>query len=393
MKSLWFASLIFILVNNSNAQDTELLERYKIPCFSSHKLYIEAPELLNIYTSDNSFDGSFSRQYNITIKAKDNFFYQDSLFQIASSSELEFRGKHEVIKQSYDGAQIKKESNTVYSASSYADSKYYLIGQKGVFISCKPGLQIFRNNSISPNSHSSWDGFGSSLISGLGYGRITSVKVVSQARMITKELKIRESEDLLISIAEILEKNEHGFYESNFRDSSKIKLYKDLSELTGSPQHIQRIKRIMESKLYRIAVQRSGWEIQQEMGYSFVTTTRTNQSNHETSGDREGKYGSNILINFAFPLSYDVQWDFSAVISRDLRIKSSLAVNHSINWFSAASVSYANLTNPDEHDFNGTNFAFESEYFLSNKTELIGTAGYSKGKTYFASASSPNQKF
>ena len=202
-----------------------------------------------------------------------------------------------------------------------------------------------------------------------------------QSYVISKELGAHLTDELLLKLAELIEKHDNGFYQAEFRDDSEIQFYKEIAEITRKPEQALKIQQIIDSPIYKTSERFVGWQV--KLGINNIYAVG------EVFGVfRADEYTADLFTSFeyALPLAFDKQIVASLNYTKNLQdglsrnpvlgISARFSFDHNYTWASSLAASYTRAM-PDEGDnLSNWQVSLKTDYLLLNSFSVFGLLSY-----------------
>ena len=176
------------------------------------------------------------------------------------------------------------------------------------------------------------------LTVGVGYGRVTSVRPIARAVALASEIGGNLTNEDIINIANIITRNNDGYYLKKYKSEAKIYYYNELANALNAPTKTMKIQQVMEDPAFsNISDRRSGWQLRLGIQNTYLL---------EETGD--AKLAASV--DYAKPIGLDKQFiagvDFIKQGEADLEpeAKAALSVDHTITWVSNAKLTYNSMS-------------------------------------------------
>jgi|GEM_PF-1600812 len=388
MRTGYITLLLLLFTINLSAQSNSLFDLYTIPTYSSNNLRFYGQDFINYLKQNNLQTGYSDSHIRVDLGMDGNYIKQSPGIVSKITGSYKYYYNYENYITNY-----KLEKDTNISESSYgilvlnSSNSWYLNNDKGFFIFADPGISFsydFRYEK-SINNYA--------VGTGAGYGRVVGVRNIVQAYIIADELGISINDDELNKIAHIIDMDNDGYYYSNYRDSSGIKFYQDIAEITGTPGQTMKIYQILSSGLYKTTERYKGWEIR--FGPRFYYENKLARS--LLSSD-DYSLPVDLVVSARYALPVDFRTQFTASVSYSLNLDNNelrapeisasveLSFLHSYHWRTVLSANYSHIPEVEDqwNGFYGTgdrssvNLNANSEFVLLNALSLYIRLSYVK---------------
>ena len=287
--------------------DPSLYTKFRVPEFSSKKLRIGSDEILHF----NKTGGQSS--FGINIDGDYEYFKQSTYTTLSYSIKPTFHSE-----DSTDQIQLTIPLDY---------SKYFFKDYSGLHGFGSTDMDILGDFE---------------LLGGVGYGRVTSVRPIARAVALASKVGNEMTNDDIIAIANIITKQNDGYYENKYKSDAKIIYYNELSTALNAPTETMFIQQIMEDPAFsNISDRKTGW--QARVGYSFSeyegeTVTECNPNSpsncwETTPYDRT----SDVVLSadYAKPIGFDRQLLLGLETDgEDISLTGSYTIDHSVTWVS-----------------------------------------------------------
>jgi len=311
--------------------DPSLYDNFQVPEYSFKQLKIGSDEIVNFNKTGD--------QSTLTINLDGDYnIHNQSLYNTISYS---IQPKYDVVKVKDSDLFSSMKIDIPFDMSKYFNDDY-------------SGVQGFTSGSLNMSKIGDTDLANPlDLKVGVGYGRITSVRPIARAIALATKVGDNISNEDLLQIANIITKQNDGYYEKNYKSDANIMFYNELSSALNAPTETMKIQQIMEDPAFsNISDRRIGW--QSRLGYSQLLL-----SDDKTEGSAV------INLDYAKPIGLDKQLIVGLEIlgSDETSLTGSYTIDHSITWVSSASF---------KMDDNNSNIELNTTKVLINK--ITGTA-------------------
>jgi hypothetical protein len=361
-------------------QGVSLLESYKIPTISFFRMEIYGQDFLNFRTTNFPEQGGKDESFSARFGLSEQSLNQSPMSTRKTNASLNYN--YDKVSYVSDYSNRSNETSTG-QISIKIKNDWYLNNERGFSIFAEPGLMYAYNFSEKVNQNLIEATFGG------GYGRIIQVQNVVQAYLISDELGYQFSDDKLLQLAEIIEKNNKGYYYSKFKDNSEIEFFKDIAAITGKPENEAKLRQIMFSTLYKTSTRSIGWHYKLGINYLHRNITHTNYGYYFSYPEGENA-DTDLFTSFtyALPLDLNKQLTMSVDYSKNLDdeagrmpklgLSALFSIDHSYTWSSSINA-YYKLATPKEGD-NLVNLGviLKTDLVLLNKFSVYSTFSYTK---------------
>ena len=248
----------------------------------------------------------------------------------------------------------------------------YFGNSRGVYLEALGGIDA--DNSDGDNQDSATT-LGVNFGVGAGYGRVLDMRTLAQAAAMCEVAGKTCSADALVKIADIINKNNQGYYFAQFKLDGVRVFYDELSKAIGTSDAFS-LNQVLASPLYNITPKRVGYEVgvrvlgvhgdlvkeddaepdadsdmmlQQYAGYAKMLNAKTNLFIDET-------YTMGMAQNTTLPNGLAGHPGEDNAV---LNITAGVNYDHSYTWASQASIEY-NMAMPNEGD-STSNYALRAQ--------------------------------
>ncbi|MFH0733515.1 MAG: hypothetical protein V1773_02960 [bacterium] len=372
--------LLFIIIPMiSFGQSNTIFETYGIRTFSAYNLYLTGQDFFGYSKSNNLDEGTNQTNIRSYFALAGNYLYQGekAIHKITASTSFNY----DYTKHKYTANDYYPETTNEKSAGSLnvtSKNSWYLMDNKGFFAFTDPSVSFSYNFSEERNSNMEI------IPVGFGYGRIVNVKTVVQASIINDELETNLSEEELLQLAEIIEKNSQSYYSYKFKDNAAIEFYKDIASITKKPDQTSKIAQILGSSVYKTSVRQLGWEA--KCGVTFTLFNKYRIGNYTNAND--------LYASFDYALPIELNKQFIASVSYSKNLKEDqlrtpkfnaglmFSIEHTYFWTTYFTAQYASIMPKDEIPRENYSFAAKTNYTLINSLSIYLSANYDKRAFY-----------
>ena len=375
---LWIC--LIVLSSNTFSQSTSIFEQYRIPTFSFKTLSVSGQDFLNYQST-----GSENNHFQMSLGAWFLWEKQDPMLTINVFDAPSF-DYHKAKVNGVDRDAVTHFDNLL--GLNYQN--YFTDDYKGLF-GYTDALFIFQSRSDSlQRNNGEWatTNTGLPLEVGLGYGRVVGVRNVAQALAISSELNLDLSDAQTLQLAQVIEKNDNGFYYFEYKDDADIEFYKDINRVIGKEANPFKIQQILFSSVYRISEKYVGWEAR--VGYSNVFL---DEGTFMIAGEDYSSKGSVAAsFRYAKPIDFNQQFYGSLEYLMSLEDKdkmnpaNTIALNlsysydHSYKWASSVNLMYEmySFDQPVAGEDSYTSYGINArtDYYILNKLGVYGSLSY-----------------
>ena len=292
--------------------DPSLYSKFQVPEFTYKQLQLGSDELLNFSkTGDDSniginFDGDYK-------------YFEQSLY---STIQYSVQPAFDFVQAGDEDPFSALQLGIPFDISKYFNQQY-------------SGMQGFTDGTFTISKVGEADLTNPlDLTIGAGYGRITSVRPIARAVALANRVGNYITEDDIIELANIITRQNDGYYVKKYKSDANIMYYNELSAALKAPDDVMRIQQVMEDPAFSyISDRKIGW--QARAGYA--TTLLTDE---ETSGSLV------VSADYAKPMGLDTQLIFGVELSQpeegdaETSINGSYTKDHTVTWVSGATLAY-----------------------------------------------------
>ena len=310
--------------------DKNLYSSFDIPEFGYKEFRIGSDKLLNYKKvgEESTYSANFEGEYKV---------YKQTLYSTVDYS----------IKTFYDF--IKENESEEFSALQLQIPFDFSQFSKHN----NSGFQFFSNGEMTISQIGEDDLLNQlDLTTGIGYGRVTSVRPIARAVALVNELGLNLENEDIINIANIITQNNSGFYTKKYKSEAKIYYYNELAKALNVSDKIMKIQQIMEDPAFsNISDRKIGWQFRlgTQNYYDAFTEEFTNLN-------------LSANLEFAKPIGFNKQLITELILlqqeNNDIEpeFKTSFSIDHTITWVSNIELKYNSLS---------------TEFKLSTTKELI----------------------
>lgn len=357
LKNVFLVFLFFPIV--IFGQLDKLLDKYEIPTYSFHTMNLYGQDFLNYlkvnYLENNSYGSTTKTEdFDASLGFMENVVYQtpDVTRKTYGIISAEY-SSNSVMSQGYNYSthnyeEVKKtteSSSAVLGISAF--NNWYVLGNRGLFIFCDPGLLY---------SYNFQDAISSKLIDipfGVGYGRVIGVRSVVQSYIISDELQAQLSDDDMLKLSEVIEKYDGGYYDAEFKDDAKIEFYKDISNITKKPEQTEKINQILNSSIYKTSERYMGWQVKLGANISYLDKTAWTEKDIFGQSTTYYSTATDLLASaeYGLPIGFDKQLyaevDYSKNLNDEtgrmpkLNLLAKFSIDHNYKWASSVYAGYS----------------------------------------------------
>ena len=367
--SLLFVALCPILLFG---QSLSLLYSYEIPTYSYESMLLNSQDFLDYSKTSYSDSDREDRLFNVNLGFEENYIKQSPKRTTKATGIVSLNYFSEKNTNRFGKTTDNQFVGLLVGTS---NTDWYFKNERGVFF--HSGLGLFDLYNFTDNLHVQLY----TLPIGLGYGRIIGVRNVVQSYVISKELGAHLTDELLLKLAELIEKHDNGFYQAEFRDDSEIQFYKEIAEITRKPEQALKIQQIIDSPIYKTSERFVGWQV--KLGINNIYAVG------EVFGVfRADEYTADLFTSFeyALPLAFDKQIVASLNYTKNLQdglsrnpvlgISARFSFDHNYTWASSLAASYTRAM-PDEGDnLSNWQVSLKTDYLLLNSFSVFGLLSY-----------------
>jgi hypothetical protein len=380
--------LVLLFTCSLYAQNSSLFNLYKIPEISYQTLGFGGNNLLNLYNTNNSYNGSKNNSLTVNFGLVHNVLLQSPMCNNSILTQASFG--YEKRTESYDLYQSQIREIIQGTISINAFNSWYIGNEKGVFAFFDPYVYIedYRNTLSKLDSKQSLY----STDFGIGYGRIVNVRTVVQAYIIADELKCSLTDDKILQLADIIEKRESGAYYAKYKDDDEIYFYKDIAAITEKPGSTPKIMQILYSGIYQSTMRETGWQAKLGIRYAHDEYNYFNPAQIGYSTYNSIVKGTDLFtsIGYSLPIGFNKQFKANAGYSLNLNdelnrapilsLSGSFSIDHSYLWSSQISAFYGVAFAKNHSDINNYSISLQSNYNILNKLTVNSRIEYSNNQ-------------
>lgn len=318
------------------------------------KIYFAKPVTLDSESSSSGgmqIDESLYSSFRVP-----EFGYKE--FRIGSDKLFNFTsvGKQSTLAANFEG-DYKVFNQTLYSTVDYSIKPFYdFIKEKDSDVFTAVQLQVpfdiskFFNNDYTGVQAFSDGAFSVSklgeadllnpldLTVGVGYGRVTSVRPIARAVALATEIGGDVTNEDIINIANIITRNNDGFYTKKYKSEAKIYYYTELADALNAPNKTMKIQQVMEDPAFsNISDRKSGWQLRLGLKNTYLLK-ETSDANLVASAD----YAKPLGLDKQFIVGLDLVKQGESDLETE--VKAALSVDHAITWVSNAKLTYNSMS-------------------------------------------------
>lgn len=277
---------------------------------------------------------------------------------------------------SFDFGGVPEERSHTLGNDLQLEYRRYLNSSRGVYVETLAGMDY--DNSAGDNQDAA-KVLAISYGVGAGYGRILDTRTVSQAAAMCELATTQCDSPKLLEIADILNKNNEGYYAAEYKLDGERYFYDELSKAVGTSDAFA-LNQVLTSPLYNITPKRVGFEVgvrllgvqgdflkeedtdpdpdsdqllQQYAGLASMLTPGTNVFIEQTL-----THGAKQATGASEPLE-----DHPGEKNNVLAVEVGISVDHSYRWATQTSLQ-TNMLLPEEGD-RTSNYAFSAQSDLA----------------------------
>lgn len=296
--------------------DESLYSSFRVPEFGYKEFRIGSDNLFN-FTSvgeQSSLSANFEGDYKV---------FNQTLYSTIDYS----------VKPFYDF--VKEKESDVFSAVQlqvpFDISKY--------FNNDYAGVQAFSEGALTVSKLGEADLLNPlDLTVGVGYGRVTSVRPIARAVALATEIGGNITNEDIINIANIITRNNDGFYTKKYKSEAKIYYYTELADALQAPNKTMKIQQVMEDPAFsNISDRKSGWQLRLGLKNTYLLK-ETGDANLVASAD----YAKPLGLDKQFIAGLDLVKQGEADLEPE--VKAALSIDHTITWVSNAKLTYNSMS-------------------------------------------------
>lgn len=359
-------------------QSTSLFDSYKIQTFSYHTLQLSGQDFLSYLRNKVDDNNQDNENLRIGFSLSSLALKQSPKYSGSINTYLNYNyALDKRIETHWTGVKSQnvevRNENSISSFSARSFNNFYFKNERGIFVYSDIGCGYYYQTPAKEGYHNL------EVNGGVGYGRIVQVRSLVQAYVICKEIGADLSDAALLKIAEVIEKNDNGYY-NKFRDNSEIEFYKDIDSLTQKPEQSMKIRQILTSSVYKTSERMSGWKV--KLGAEVFTG----------GGDSKSTDLAGIAVGaeYALPIDFNKQLYASASYIKNLddgvaraprfEFTGRFSIDHSFTWSSALSINYSAIFPKEGVERSDIALSLTSGFALLNSLWIYGSIAYEKYK-------------